>query len=123
MLPPRQRRRRRAGPARKGELLPPSSQLCCAIALPAVSSAHNSGHVWNGPLRVAGRDRDRGNRREGRDLRVGLRRAQGRVADQVPADGGADAGGGQLDWQDQEGRRLMRRHSSTPLTESCSLCK
>ncbi|KAL5676011.1 hypothetical protein ACJX0J_012142, partial [Zea mays] len=75
MLPPRQRRRRRAGPAREG------------------------------------RDRDRGNRREGRDLRVGLRRAQGRVADQVPADGGTDAGGGQLDWQDQEGRRLMRRHS------------
>ena len=70
---------------------------------------------------IAGRDRDRGDGREGRDLRVGLRRAQGRVADQVPADGGADAGGGQLDWQDQEGRRLSDAHApplkSTALTD------
>uniref|UniRef100_A0A0E0KQE8 Uncharacterized protein n=1 Tax=Oryza punctata TaxID=4537 RepID=A0A0E0KQE8_ORYPU len=71
LLPPHQRRRRRAGPPRQG---------------------------W---------DRDGGDRREGGDVRAGLRGAQGGVADQVPADGGAYAGGGQLDWEDQEGGRLI----------------
>jgi hypothetical protein len=73
LLPPRQRRRRRAGPPRQG---------------------------W---------DRDGGDGREGGDVRAGLRGAQGGVADQVPADGGADAGGGQLDWEDQEGGRLIHQ--------------
>lgn len=50
--------------------------------------------------------RDRG---EGRDVRAGLRSAQGGISDQVPAHGGADAGRGQLDREDQEGGRLMHR--------------
>jgi hypothetical protein len=65
--------------------------------------------LCSAPCARSGRHRDGRDRREGRDLRAGLRRAQGRVADQVPAHGGADAGGRRLDWQDQEGRRVMMR--------------
>uniref|UniRef100_A0A0D9W4S3 Uncharacterized protein n=1 Tax=Leersia perrieri TaxID=77586 RepID=A0A0D9W4S3_9ORYZ len=59
-----------------------------------------------GPPRQ-GWDCDGGDRREGGDVRAGVRGAQGGVADQVPADGGADAGRGKLDWEDQERGRLI----------------
>ena len=66
-----------------------------------------------------GWDRDGRDRRQGRDVRAGLRGAQGGLADKVPADGGADAGRGQLDREDQEGRRLML-HQQSIRTSMCS---
>ncbi|KAG8081937.1 hypothetical protein GUJ93_ZPchr0014g47666 [Zizania palustris] len=74
-------------------------------ALLLVAAAH---WRWLLPCSVVvGWNRDGRDRREGGDVRAGLRRAQGGVADQVPADGGADAGGGQLDREDQETKRLI----------------
>ncbi len=84
---------------------------CLPALLARAAAAHRPAAVAHvAPLLfAAGWDRDGGDGREGGDVRAGLRGAQGGVADQVPADGGADAGGGQLDWEDQEGGRLIHQ--------------
>ena len=84
---------------------------CLPALLARAAAAHRPAAVSDvAPLLfAAGRDRDGGNGREGGGVRAGLRGAHGGVAELGPADGGADAGGGQLDWEDQEGGRLIHQ--------------
>lgn len=52
-------------------------------------------------LLEAGRNCDGRDRREGGDVRVGLRCAQGGVANQVPSDGGAHSDRRELDQKEE----------------------